>query len=733
MSTRSLKVDLHEQLKKHSFEHALITTFTFGTRFFEDYALENFRSLQENANITVVVDEGEYRDLLESASASPESFPKQANLRYLLHPVRVPGVFHPKIFFFANKKRGLLMIGSANFTQDGLGSNAELVATFNYEEEKNEEALPLFKAAFDFFEQIAARWPSEQLRSNLDALVAEVPWISKEDAGTESSKNLPVLLSNLDEPLWDQLVRRLPSPVTQVSVLSRFYDAQPGLIDHLRQTTNAKRISLYTQNGITTLTKAWLQVPAFLSGEMEVRLCRYTDGEHFQQLHGKAYAFTSGKEVVLALGSANFTNSALRRTASNGNLEVLLCYPASPSGEFSPKAWFDPDGESIRLREEAQLQTAPENTDEPPSPGDRFAIKLIEAIVDGDWLTLRLGDGDVEGLVCRITQGSQRQIVLNPEPAGLGRLRCRLDEPTCRRLAANPSIAQLGVQVSESWAARSHPVLVANIHDANSGRDLRRERQIREARQSPQRFIDVLNVLARGEDEERLKQFLTYCDIPIDLPTRLLRRGRGAVNPPPDASGSFIMTSGRHIRTFELLHEAVMDFALRHHRRLDRHVERGTAKGINNFLHILLTVCGLIISQIERLIAALEIDSELKLTSEQWKRIRDNLEDYYMELEKLLQVTADDYFNALLEAAPLARFQGEFAEGLPEIDGVIDRLVRSRERLLTLQKTRLLVVTPTVTVAGPGFFSSVLAPAKWPAFEKRICLLQTGLKQRLAV
>jgi len=733
MKQRPQKIDLHERLKKHSFEHALITTFTFGTRFFEDYALENFRSLQDNGNVSVLVDEREYRDLLKAASENAESFPKLANLRYLLHPVRVPGVFHPKVFLFASKRRGLLLIGSANFTQDGLGSNAELVTAFDLEEEKNETALPLFLSALAFFEQLSTHWPSEQLRSNLDALIAEVPWLSKPLPETVEQE-LPVLLTNLEIPLWDQLVGRLPGPATAVSVLSRFYDKAPTLVDHVYGSTEASRLTLYTQNGITTLTKDWLEVPAFKRGDLEVRLCRYSDGEHFQQLHGKAYAFTCGKEVMLAMGSANFTASALRRTAKNGNLEVLLCYPPQPRKEFSAADWFDPEGNSVRVREADQLLTAPDNTDEPPPAPENHSLRIIEAVVDEGWLQLKINP---EGLVgdrvsCRITQGNQRPFFLPLEATGTARFRCRLDETAQKRVRTNPSVAELGVKVAETWTPQSLPVLVANLQDIRSGKDVRRERQIREARESPQRFMNVLAVLSSGDDEERLKQFLTYCDIPIDLPARLLRR-RTPMNGPGGDAGNFLKISGaRNMRYFEVLHEAVMDFVHRHRRRLDHHVERGTAKGVSNFLHILLTICNLLLSQLDRLIAALEAEEKLELSPHRWRQVRDNLDAYYRELEKLLQVTAVDYLDALTEAGPKKEFSAEFIEFLPDLDGLVDRAVKHRQRLLDLQRTRLVVVTPSGSVPAPGFFSSIVAPAKWPAFVKRVGELQGLLKKRLA-
>jgi len=732
MSQQPTKLDLHGRLKKHAFEHALITTYNFGARFFEDYALENFKSLQDNGNISVLLDEGEYQDLLKAAGENAESFPKLANLHYLLHPVRVPGVFHPKVVLLASKRRGLLLIGSANFTQDGLGSNAELVAAFDYEEEKNEAALGLFQSVLSFFEQLAQRWPAEQLTSNLNTLVAEVPWLSK--AGPDSAANgLPVLLSNLETPLWDQLVARMPGPASEVSVLSRFFDASPTLVDHVRQSTKAKRLTLYTQNGITTLTKAWLEVPAFTTGELEVRLCRYNDQEHFQQLHGKAYAFKCGKEVMLAMGSANFTNAALRRTAANGNLEVLLCYPPEGGKQLSPAVMFDPADSAVVLRETAQLQTAADNPDEATTPPAGFPIRILEAQVEEQWIKLTISaSADPGALACRVLQGDHRPFFLAVEAGHHGSLRCRLNEIDQRRLRAQPALAQLGLRSQENWTPRSYPVLITNLQDIVTGRDIRRERQIREARESPQRFMDVLTVLCSGDDEERLKQFLTYCDIPIDLPARLLRRRTPSNNTSSTDGDALRILGARNLRHFEFLHEAVMDFAHRHQKRLDRHVERGTAKGIPNFLHILLTIGNLLLSQIERVIAALEADTGLEMTPDRWHQVRDNLDAYYRVLEKLFETTAVDYLDALLDATSAAKVSAEFAENMPDLHGLLHRSLRNRERLLQLQQTRLVVMTVSGPVTGPGFFSSILSPAKWNGFARHLQGLEEKLKGRLA-
>jgi len=444
MSQKPSRLHLHDRLKKHAFEHALITTYNFGASFFEDYALENFKSLQDNGNISVLLDYGQYQDLLSAATENPDLFPKLANLRYLLHPVRVPGVFHPKVFLFAGRKRGLLLIGSANFTQDGLGSNAELVTAFDFEADKNEKALPLFQSAFRFFESLADRWPSEQLRSNLNTLLDQVPWMSQ-TAPENPDPDLPVLLSNLETPLWDQLVARLPTSATHVSVLSRFYDARPALVDHVFQTCKAKSLTLYTQNRITTLTRAWLDVPAFIKGALDIRLCHYKDGDHFQHLHGKAYAFACGKEIMLAMGSANFTEAALRRVAASGNLEVLLCYPPVSSRELNPASWFDPEESAVVLREAAQLQTAPDNTDETAAPSASFPIRIAEALVEEQWLKLKLAQGQVPNdVACQIVQGNHHPFYLKVEPMAGNGLRCRLDEAEQKHMRSHPAMAALG-------------------------------------------------------------------------------------------------------------------------------------------------------------------------------------------------------------------------------------------------------------------------------------------------
>jgi len=506
-------------------------------------------------------------------------------------------------------------------------------------------------------------------------------------------------------------------------------------VDHVFQTSKAKGLTLYTQNRITTLTKAWLEVPAFVKGALDIRLCHYMDGDHFQHLHGKAYAFACGKEIMLAMGSANFTEAALRRVAANGNLEVLLCYPPVSSRELNPKVWFDPDESAVDLREAAQLQTAPDNTDETTAPAASFPVRIAEALVDEQWLKLKIASGQLSnGVTCQIVQGNHRPFYLKVEPTAANSLRCRLDDAEQKHLRSHPAMVALGEHPAGKWTPQSGPILETNLQDLVTGRDARRERQIREARESPQRFMDVLKVLANGVDEERLEQFLTYCDIPLDLEVRPFRRR--SFNQAEGAAGEepFRIPAGRHLRHFEVLHEAVMDFVHRHQYRLDQHVERGRAKGIGNYLHILLTTGNLLLSQIKRIAAALECEPKLELKRDHWAQIRDCLEAYYRALDQLLETTVVRYLDALLDSASSAAISSEFAESLPGLIALLERALRHRDEMLALQQAWLVVVTPNgESISGPGFFKALLSPEKWPTFAQRVHELEARLKNRLIV
>jgi hypothetical protein len=120
----------------------------------------------------------------------------------------------------------------------------------------------------------------------------------------------------------------------------------------------------------------------------------------------------------------------------------------------------------------------------------------------------------------------------------------------------------------------------------------------------------------------------------------------------------------RNFVHFKALHEAVIDFVGRHHKRLERHVKRGSAQGIPNFLHILFTLCLLLLQQIERIIAGFETQDTTQLPAQDWYDIRTHIADYYLALQHLL-TCALAYVDAM--EAGGEETGREFKERYPEL------------------------------------------------------------------
>jgi hypothetical protein len=188
----------------------------------------------------------------------------------------------------------------------------------------------------------------------------------------------------------------------------------------------------------------------------------------------------------------------------------------------------------------------------------------------------------------------------------------------------------------------------------------------------------------------------------------------------------------RNLAQFQSLHEAVIGFVRRHRDRLDRHVESGTADGVGNFAHILLTVAGLLVNQIERLVAGFETaDGDIILSPHEWHEIRRRLNDYYKALAGLLELTATQYLDGLLREYPREAVRERFLESLSDINIIWPRALELRNKLNDLQKQRL-QISGIKPIRGPGFFKSVLSDENWRQFSVTISSLQRKVSDRFA-
>ncbi len=710
------RFDLHEALNDKSYDHAVICAFTFDAPFFEDYCLDRFNSLSHNGNITVILDRGVYEKTILGAETHK---PKIANIRYLLHPVTVPGVFHPKLFLLVSKNRGRLIIGSANFTRPGITSNAELVGCYDYEAEKDEAFKPLFQSAFLYLTEIGARWHGDMLISNLQDMAREAPWLDPHNGqNSEAAMEGVALLNNLEALLWEQIIARISSPVETIYLLSRYFDSTPRILDKLREDLHPGKIKIFTQNGITNLTTDWLKHPSVKDGSTEIYLCRYADEEHAQPLHAKAIIIEAGKERFFAFGSANFTTAALLKTARTGNVETLLLLSGANASGVKAEQLFDPNKTAVRLRDEAVLQSSP--SDEEEIEYVRHDIRLFEATLNGDRLNVRADVPSIfetptlQAILSSQNGFEKRLVITHQHEQTYG---TKVSQEVIKRLGESSTTIQIEAYEGADTVGDSNAVLVTNLLSIENDKPVRRERHIKEAQQSAAQFFAVLSDLLQGDDDQALLTFLSYCNIPVGGISRapVLRH----LKPTWDGGIGMRSLGERNLKVYLDLHQATLDFFDRHFRRLQRHVASRSPEGIANFMHIFLAMGGVLRAQMERITQGLE-SKNLPLTTREWFDCRNGINVYFGRFKQMMDCLWKDYLSPMLRQNEAREIKEQFSPDLQPLHDLYTDMHDFRERIELLRTTKLAHRNLQGEMKGPNYFDCVLNAERWTKYAQEL-------------
>jgi len=704
-------INLHEILRGRRYDNGVICTYSYDSLFFEEYCLEKFNCLVDNGNLTVITDEGIY----EQAILGPASEkPKQANIRYLLHPISVPGAFHAKLFLFASRDRGRLIIGSANFTSPGITSNAEMVKYYDFEVNKDEFFLPIFQEAYAFLVELNNRYASTTLSSNLRALSRDAPWLTSEPRAP--ALTYLRLLHNLDTPLWDQLVSHTTAPIDAIFILSRYFDSTPQVLTKLQADLSPKRIELFTQNGITTLSPDWLRHPLSRDGIVRVFLCTYGGEEHLSPLHAKAIALETANECIFAFGSANFTTPAMFLAASRGNIETVMEIKALP-GQINLRDLLDPDGSAVHLTDEHQLQSAAGQNSFPTA--GKYSIRLLEATLIEQKILLsmdELEDKEYQNLaaVLSFDDNSRRSLALLKE----GSSYCAsCSGELVQRLGESSTVVQVEASRPDGTTAKSNPLLIINLIDIHSGQNLKRERNIKEAEENAEQFLAVLRELINSDEEHDLIVFLSYCDIPvIEASKPIFKR---AARPAWDGGAGMRHLGERNLTLFTTVHEAAVSFVDHHYGKLQRHVTYGSINGIPNFMHIFLAIGSIIRSQLDRLLRGFEATLQ-PLSTHDWFVYRRYVDIYFEKFQDVLDCLSNEYLPKMSRDYGTNEVVKRLDPDFALLNEICHDILMFRPRIEALRSSTIKVMTPSGGAVTPRYFECVLNEARWPAVAHNI-------------
>ena len=705
------RLNLYELLRA-SYDHGVICTFEFNPTFFEEDCLGRLRTLSQNGNLSVLIDQGVYDELVRLGGAER---PTQANLRYLLHPVAARGFFHPKIFLFVSRNRGRLILGSANFTRAGLYNNAELVGCYDYDADEEEELRPLFQSVFDFLMKIENRTRGEALGLNLRKMAAEAEWLLPSESAEEGTGDVE-FLHNLEVPLWEQITSRVVNTVETVSIISRYFDKSPAILERIHKDLSPAKIKLYTQNYTTTLTVDYLKHPLVRSGMVEILLCDYEDEGTPQRLHAKAIAVEANGQTLLAFGSANFTSPGLMRAATSGNVETMLLLRGLPRKRFKAERLFDPRGTAELLTDLASLHRDEDKREPAAEPTE---LRLHEANLDEDRIRLVVqmqAELTLKDFVAVFILQNDSEVTLPLDILREGTFTGTVTEDLYRRLTEAAAVVRVEAIENEDALVTSNVVFVTCLRDPKTGRGVRRERLLEEARQSPGRFAEVFDSVIE-EDEQAIKKFLDSFDIHVtDLPVPEVFH---AVAPVWEREVALMVIKGKGWRMSESVYESVMDFFERHYKRLQKHVKSRSPAGISNFMHIMLTTAAVLEAQIARTVGGLSARAEEPMRTEEWQKCRDMLASYFRRYRELLNCLALEYLSPMSRSSQQARIKERLTPEAEMLRSYHARMLAQREQLEQLRVKKLRVLRPASGErVEPPLFNSLFGAPEWLKYER---------------
>ena len=417
-------------------------------------------------------------------------------------------------------------------------------------------------------------------------------------------------------------------------------------------------------------------------------------------------------------GSANFTKAALLSTPDQGNVELLIALDPVKIDAAVLSRTMDPDGRASLLADPAQLDTA---RHEAQSPLARCEIHLQAVSVESDTVTCQCENGRgvgsfVDTLILLHVDGGMRRLPLSESSAGayIGRLDavatqfCK--EATTVAFVEGGSVG--GVRVT------SNRVMVINLQEAQTGRSQRRERRIREAQRSAVLFTGVLAELVGIDDADVLKNFLTYCDIPI------IETGWGTAirGTRPTWIGDVEMRrcGEKNFRDYATLHEATLGFCGRHLRRLVRHAERPTLTGASNCMHIARAIATVIQWQLERAIAGFE-SLERPLDPREWYEHRARFDAYLGLFRSVLEVLSAEYLPALGACFADEQIKEVLTEDLRVLSELIDAFLQLKARVDACRgKTLWVIVSPREQKLPPYHETNTLHEARWSQWSAEV-------------
>lgn len=168
---------LYERFADKEFHTSIVTSFGIDFDAYENIVLPRLRGAGCRNNLVLV--DGR---LLTHALCGASALPHHAGRLYTISGIGAPGVFHPKVVVQAGRRRGRMIVSSANLTTPGLGGNLELAGMVVSDEPGSGEQQ-LVAAGWQYLSRFL-NGDQQATAAQVDWMLTRAPWLAKATPAT---------------------------------------------------------------------------------------------------------------------------------------------------------------------------------------------------------------------------------------------------------------------------------------------------------------------------------------------------------------------------------------------------------------------------------------------------------------------------------------------------------------------------------------------------------------------
>ncbi|MBA4788392.1 MAG: hypothetical protein H2042_01715 [Rhizobiales bacterium] len=484
---------LYERFADKEFHTSIATSFGIDFDAYENIVLPRLRGAGCRNNL--VLADGR---MLTHALCGASALPHHAGRLYTINGISVPGVFHPKLFLQAGRRRGRLIVSSANLTTPGLGGNLELAGMVMSDEPGSGEQQ-LVAVGWQYLSRFL-NGDQEATAAQVDWMLTRAPWLAKATSATDpvglADGTLAALLTTGQaSSIGQRFIDLVSEPVERLIVISPYWDPNLAALSYLTERLSTGEVSVLVDPECAVF-------PKWALGKVQgVRLYDRGDFRKGRFIHAKAIIAQTATADHVLVGSANCTLPALGDADFAGANEEACLYRRLPHGSLA-----DALGLGAILTSERQLDpaTLPDlDVDEELPMGELAALNSGRFECRVDTLTWHPADA-FDPAECTITlldqHGKPMPCRLSPLASSGDTQRFEIGDTQDRPAFAR--VQHADGRVSAPSIVTLNDRLRAVVRETSSRQADNALRQLDDETEASLMLLDVLGVLERIERAE---------------------------------------------------------------------------------------------------------------------------------------------------------------------------------------------------------------------------------------